>query len=79
MAKTVLEAVQHVARLTHKCSWCGMRVEVGETYVRYVVMGDGGIVVVKLHEECYDAIADGASEYGYFEWSAGDHERGKWC
>lgn len=46
----------------HKCSWCGEVIEKGTKYVTWARLGGYDAGVVKMHEECYEAHADGDYE-----------------
>jgi len=68
-----------VAKKQHRCSWCGTKIEAGESYKRYRYFGDDGARTVKEHPECYDAMEELAYEWGEIEFHEGDNPRGCNC
>jgi|688.fasta_scaffold2386605_1 hypothetical protein len=67
------------AKKAHQCSWCGERIEIGETYIRYRWFGDDGAGVVKEHPECFDAMNEMIDFEGEIEFQPGDCPRGCNC
>lgn len=65
------------ARKAHRCSWCGERINPGETYKRWRFFHNGDAGTCKMHPECFDAMEDERrfEGGGYFEWMEGDNER----
>jgi hypothetical protein len=62
------------ALVRHRCSWCGDRVKVGESYWRWRWYDGGEATTVKMHPECRDAAIDD-SDGGWFEFSLYGNER----
>lgn len=62
-----------VARVAHRCTWCGQRIEPGECYHRWVTL-DGGAFTSKMHPECVDACDEECQEMGG-EYMPFDNER----
>ena len=70
----------HVAKKKHLCSWCGTRIEIGETYKRYRWFAYGEAGTVKEHLECYEAMHRVSKEEGgWVEFMPGDYRRGCSC
>jgi predicted RNA-binding Zn-ribbon protein involved in translation (DUF1610 family) len=71
------------ARKAHACSWCGERIEPGETYHRHTGLNCGDFWESKIHQEC-DAAIDAAkkADKSFRDWieddgfSPGEHKRG---
>lgn len=57
MSNSKIKEVSH-ARTTHKCSWCGESIEIGEGYVHWTYFEDGECTKVKMHHECHLALDD---------------------
>ena len=66
----------HKAKKVHKCNFCGLPIEIGETYNRQANIQDGDFFEWKSHKSC-EAIAyelnmfnnceDGVDEYSFSE------------
>lgn len=54
MSATTIQIIK-AARKRHQCSYCGTRIEIGETYKRYRCFEGGDAGTVKIHPECLDA------------------------
>lgn len=66
------ETTTHAAKKLHRCSWCWETINPKELYKRYRWFDGGDAGTVKMHPECYDAMQEEASEWGYdFEWTPG--------
>lgn len=79
-----MECVAHCrpkARKVHRCYWCGEEITVGETYVQWTCLGDGGPHRVRCHDECDTVWVAAARHDQYYreEVSFGDHARGCLC
>ena len=56
------------ARKTHRCQWCGQKIEVGDSYNHWLWFCDGDRTTVKSHIECYDyAMSTRDEEFAWFE------------
>lgn len=76
MGSSTQDQVIKAARKQHGCSWCGERIEVGETYTRYRWFNDGDAGTCKMHPECHAAMQEcAAEEGGWFEFGPGDNDR----
>ena len=67
------------AHKKHICSWCGTRINVGESYIRYRWFDGGDVGTVKQHPECYDAMNELIDFEGSIEFNEGDNPRGCNC
>jgi hypothetical protein len=67
------------ARAAHHCSWCGERINAGETYKRWRFFHNGDAGTCKMHPECFDAMEEERRSEGggCFEFMYGDNERPK--
>ena len=63
------------ARLSHRCSWCGQPIDIGQPYIRWRYFGDEP-TTCKVHPECHEVIMEDAYEWGNEEWTLYDHPRG---
>jgi len=63
----------HVARKTHKCSWCWQAIHTGDTYIKYRFYDSGDALTVRSHLECRKAIDDYIADNGgvCVEWTPG--------
>lgn len=63
---------KHKSKKIHRCSNCAQTIEVGETYIQWMSIGeDNKSLTNKMHLECYDELA----EDGYFEYTFYSSER----
>lgn len=78
---TIGEMTINAARKRHQCDWCNERIEVGDSYVRYLWLDAAGDAQpTKLHPECRRAVSAMARQEGSnFEWTPGDFARGCCC
>ena len=65
------------AKKIHRCSWCGTRITIGETYKKYRYFDGGDAGTVKIHFDCYEAMLDCDDLSDGF--SPGDNPRGCNC
>ena len=73
---TFLSEETHRARKQHTCSWCGQKIEPGESYVRQRLIFEGEPVTNKFHPECDEASSIVAREEGgCFTFDPGENER----
>jgi hypothetical protein len=64
------------ARKQHACSWCGQKIEAGDSYDNQAVIFEGEMCVNKFHPECGEAAQEaGREEGGCFEFMPGENER----
>ena len=78
MNQTEPETIK-AAKKAHICSWCGEKIDAGETYIRYRWFSADGASVVKEHPECYDAMNEVIDLDGEIEFGVGEHPRGCNC
>ena len=62
------------ARKRHQCTYCADFINVGETYVRWALMGDR-VFTNKLHPECVEALDHDAAGEPFFEYEPYGGER----
>lgn len=68
------------AKKAHTCEWCGERINVGESYVRYRWFHDGEAGTNRMHPECDGACNEAArQEGGFIEFTPGEYARGCQC
>jgi len=60
----VIETRERVARLEHRCSWCGEKINPGERFVRIRCVFEGEPFVNKFHQECNLASEADWKEHG---------------
>jgi hypothetical protein len=73
---TLISAETRKARKQHLCSWCGQKIEPGETYEFSYFIFDGDPQSNRFHKECDAACSAAAREEGgEFEFSPGENER----
>ena len=58
MSSSTALAVIGSANKIHRCSWCGTKISVGESYARYRWFDGGESATVKLHPECHAIMND---------------------
>jgi hypothetical protein len=76
---TELERVK-AAKVTHRCSWCAEKINVGSPYSRYRYFDGGDAGTVKLHPECHEVLDETVREEGYdYEFYPGENPRGCNC
>jgi predicted RNA-binding Zn-ribbon protein involved in translation (DUF1610 family) len=63
------------AKKLHRCSWCGQRIEIGDSYKRWRCYDGGEAGTVKMHPECDEACAEELRKYGENEFMPYDNER----
>lgn len=78
MSATAIQIIK-AARKCHQCSYCGTRIEVGETYKRYRWHEDGAVATVKIHPECHDAFNRLSLDDQQKGFCTGDNPRGCNC
>lgn len=54
MSYTQLTAATPKARKEHRCTYCGQKILVGETYYRENGVYDGDMQSLAYHPECYE-------------------------
>jgi hypothetical protein len=75
---TILTDENRIARKPHRCEWCGERIEPGQQYRYYSGVFYGNFQSTHMHNECYDACQEDASEYGMdYEFEPYRNGRGK--
>lgn len=80
MSETFHQVEVKKSRKQRQCSWCAYRIEVGDPYKGYSFKSGGDFGRVEMHQECYSAMQQVASEGGgWFAWSVGDFHRGCGC
>ena len=68
------------ARKTHRCTWCGEKIQVGEGYKRWTCIGDDGPMATKMHIECRAALGRWMkAQPGEYEYDPGAFTRGCVC
>lgn len=76
MGTSTADETIKAARKAHACSWCGERIEVGDTYTRYRFFQHGDAGTCRMHPECLAAMHEEANnEGGWIEFTPGDNER----
>ncbi len=77
-ATTEIEVIKS-ARKNHRCSYCGTRIVIGETYKRYRFFDGGDAGTVRIHPEClaaFDELDCEDQQDGFYE---GENPRGCNC
>lgn len=64
------------AKKEHKCSWCGEKILLGESYKRWRWYDSSDVTTCKLHDECFNVHSDKVTE-GECEFSLYDNCRGR--
>ena len=72
MSWTCLSDRRLKARKPHRCYLCGLKIAVGETYVRYVGVGEDGFSSSANHDECLQVTSD--NKWDIHCWESHDSE-----
>ena len=76
MSYRLLSEKNHLARKTHRCTWCGELIDKGESYTHERSVYDGYMQSQHWHPECLSAMRDEASvDGGVVEWITGEQSR----